>query len=659
MSLPPPQLLESQGYEPTKSLGTVVSNAVIELALILSSDLILRPYFRQSSQQPEFARRQSRLNLLVVQMLIFLVSICLLTFFHHFPYLVMVGSSIILFRIVQLKWFLGLEPHTVSMGPIVSRPITARQVATRQVNWNPTPEPTSLSTPQQCTDNYNSLPTQEHMGSYSASPLPQELIRHRVTSRHKDLPPLTAGLSGESTSSLHVSYSQSTMASAQPYFGNFANTGSHISLVKSGADAQTSVEQVSPANLNQSNQILSPSLNFENRVSYERHEIPSITPPGLVNSGNTCFVNSTLQCLNWTPSFVDMLSVLLNDVDHQQTLPLLTQLQEVFQLCSSLPDGKTRFKAIHTHALLSCASPLAPHLVAPANSSQHQQDAAEFLLWLLNYIHNVLHTHSKGNPVEVTESDIEAMQRERRTLQLKIRELGSSNLPALLEPMAALSEVDWKLNWHCGSSDLYDLFLGQILEARECRSCKKVTMSVEYFTLLPLPIPRTPTNQLASLHMCFQKFSMQEELVQENMISCSCKSGALAPASRLALLSVVPKSLIIQLTRFSYDSVCQEAVKNDTAISFPQRIDMYPHTMRAGLQQRSEQQAANYELHAFCVHSGAQSTSFGHYMAYCRAADGRWYQYNDQHVTHIRDIGVVLESEFVLRNAYLLFYHSL
>ena len=374
------------------------------------------------------------------------------------------------------------------------------------------------------------------------------------------------------------------------------------------------------------------------------------TPPGLINPGNSCFVNSILQCLTWTPGFFGLLSNLPSDHNNDESI-FLNNLKTIVGQSRSFPDGRT---SICTDKLLLSMSFLAQHLVASANNVQHQQDAAEFLLWLLNYLHCVNPILSRDSSCHIySEKRTRDLKMSKRIDEERINAIGSKDIQRLEAPMMDLSKVDWELHCQEHSSALNDLFMGQLLEALECQSCNKVTMSSEYFTLLPLPLSKNGS----SLTECISMFSKAEELLKDNMIRCTClQRGSLTNATRLALLSVVPKCLVIQLTRFSYDSSKHIAVKNSTTVRIIIELEIFPYTMKAKFNSK-HQQSMLYNLHAVCLHSGAQSTSCGHYVAYCRVRDDQWYHFNDDVVTPITDIKGELNSEFVLRNAYILLYH--
>ncbi len=634
-------------------------NIILDVVIFAVSELIVRNFFH--SAQYSGRRRNGQLSLLITQEVILLILTFFVLVLHHTPYILILLAIVVLLKALQLKFF--TKPELFVTSTAVSKRIKRG--------------PSGPGFQEQIPDTYSqpaqfsgSLPfAGGHRARASSNKSTDTGLRNRLINR------------GGNVRSPH----QSLLKTSSSYSSQCTATDSHVSLGQISSDSQVSLGEKrsmieprrpitnSPMHveepLNQSVSAIPVSAKGSIAPStynlYSLRETssrvaaaPSSTPPGIFNNGNTCFINSTFQCLTWTPNFIKLLPQTFDERSRESTF--LSKLNHVFLLCNSVPDSKSVFRPISTTDLLSSLSLLAPHLVSPANSIQYQQDTAEFLLWLLNHLHGALRTHSNGKSglvAVITESQLDEMEKIKNACMKRINEVGSANLEALKEPMIKLSGVDWDLHWQKYCSTLYELFLGQILEARECKNCKKVTMNIEYFTLLPLPIPFNCKNtQCITLKDCLNMFSEREELVQDNMISCSCIPGlSLAPATRLALLSIMPKCLIIQLTRFSYDSSLHTAVKNDSPISFPLKMDFFPHTMKAMLSE--ERQPKIYRLHAFCVHVGAQSTSFGHYMAVCQAADQQWYHFNDQQVTHIDDIDAALNSDFVLHNAYLLFYH--
>ena len=633
---------------------SLAMNIIIDISIFVASELFVRQLFNPTQYNGH--RRNGQLKLILVQALILVISISVVLVLHHTPYVLILAEIGMVLKFFQLM--ISAEEHLIYQ-PSVSKPLIYGSPGPRQQQYMRT-IPQSSSPP-----GYESPAGGRTINTHSSE---YGLLRKRYTNVEpppQSLLKSSSSFSTSSHSSSHVSFGQVSSDSKISLDG-YLKQPPMIEPRRPIANSQSLVEEprsissltsTSMVPVSTTGSVPPSSINLYSPREMKA-EKPSSTPPGLFNNGNTCFVNSIIQCLNWTPNFIELIPSSFDGRSEESIF--LGKLNSVFLSCNRLPDNKTVFEPIMITDLLSSISILAPYLVSPANSIQHQQDAAEFLLWLLNHFHCTLQTHSKGKSGLVTvftDNQLENMRTTKNACMKKINEVGSENLQALKSPMITLSEVDWDLRWQKQSSTLYEIFLGQILEARECKNCKKVTMNIEYFTLLPLPIPTESRDRRCTLLDCLTKFGEREDLVDDNMIICSCIPGqSLAPATRLALLSIVPKCLILQLTRFSYNSSLHTAVKNDSLISLPLQMDFFPFTMK-GLLSPEEKQPLVYELYAVCVHSGAQSTSFGHYMAFCKAKDQQWYHFNDQHVTLIDDIGVALNNEFVLRSAYLLFYH--
>lgn len=244
---------------------------------------------------------------------------------------------------------------------------------------------------------------------------------------------------------------------------------------------------------------------------------------------------------------------------------------------------------------------------------------------------------------------------------MELGKVKSVDVQSLHKPLGALAETDWQLRTEGGSSVVHSLFLGQLMEARECQRCKQPSFNTEYFTILHLPVPASNSASRVRLSDCLHIIGETESLDEGNMLCCSScgqleGGGAVTftPGLRLALLSRPPRCLVIQLMRYSYNSVQKSTSKNMADIAVPLSLDLYPFTMEAKLNPQTSGEVW-YRLHALCAHSGAQTTSHGHYVCYCQASNGQWYYYNDETVC-ATNMELELSSTFVSQNAYLLFY---
>lgn len=125
-------------------------------------------------------------------------------------------------------------------------------------------------------------------------------------------------------------------------------------------------------------------------------------PPGIKNSNTICFMNCVLQTLSRTPWLMAQIDstvseTVFSDLDSEK-FGCLKELLAVFlmllryetQEISYRPDHKS---AIDTTNLRKFFSKLNSITNPDSVSRQSQEDAGEFLTWLLEFLNEVLVTH--------------------------------------------------------------------------------------------------------------------------------------------------------------------------------------------------------------------------------------------------------------------------
>uniref|UniRef100_A0A8B9HAF6 Ubiquitin carboxyl-terminal hydrolase n=1 Tax=Astyanax mexicanus TaxID=7994 RepID=A0A8B9HAF6_ASTMX len=199
-------------------------------------------------------------------------------------------------------------------------------------------------------------------------------------------------------------------------------------------------------------------------------------------------------------------------------------------------------------------------------------------------------------------------------------------------------------------SVISDVFDGTIVSSVQCLTCDRVSVTLENFQDISLPIPGK--EDLAKLHSA----SHQTALVKAG--SCG---EAYAPQGWIAFVMEYIKSLspyrlatsftpvllfqilCIHLKRFRHELMF--STKISTHVSFPlDGLDLQPF-----LAKDSSAQITTYDLLSVICHHGTASS--GHYIAYCRNdLNQLWYEFDDQSVTEV--------SESCVQNAeaYVLFY---
>ncbi|XP_030626137.1 ubiquitin carboxyl-terminal hydrolase 21 [Chanos chanos] len=333
---------------------------------------------------------------------------------------------------------------------------------------------------------------------------------------------------------------------------------------------------------------------------------------GLRNIGNTCFLNSVVQCLSHTCSLRDycLTKVYLQDMCSSQEPKLMNAFTQVL---TELWDADSRDTPVNPGKFYSIFKEAVPYF-----SGYSQQDAQEFLRFLLDRLHTEINRRSSHRPSE-------KISQEPEYTRFRIEEEASAM---------------WKKHLERDDSKIVDLFSGQLRSSLHCSVCSHYSNTFDVFCDLSLPIPKvmSQSGSVVTLRECLDLFSQEEKLDEENSPLCERCNRRTESTKRLTIQRF-PKVLVIHLNRFTMSkySICKSTVY----VSFPlSKLNLGPYgPVDCG--------PVLYDLYAVCNHSG--SVNMGHYTAYCREEEG-WCCYNDSSVTPIS------ENQLQSNQAYVLFY---
>uniref|UniRef100_A0A8C7JZV0 Ubiquitin carboxyl-terminal hydrolase n=1 Tax=Oncorhynchus kisutch TaxID=8019 RepID=A0A8C7JZV0_ONCKI len=254
-----------------------------------------------------------------------------------------------------------------------------------------------------------------------------------------------------------------------------------------------------------------------------------------------------------------------------------------------------------------------------------------------------------------------------------------------MSSMSSFSSTKSQKKYRSVISDVFD---GTIVSSVQCLTCDRVSVTLENFQDLSLPIPGK--EDLAKLHSsshqtslikagscgeayaaqgwvafvmeyikrygqpgwwwgpvvtlqdCLAAFFTRDELKGDNMYSCE-KCKKLRNGVKFCKVQSVPEILCIHLKRFRHELMF--SAKIGTHVSFPlEGLELQPF-----LAKDSSAHTTSYDLLSIICHHGTASS--GHYIAYCRNdLNNLWYEFDDQSVTEV--------SESCVQNAeaYVLFY---
>ncbi|NXN44031.1 UBP2 hydrolase, partial [Rhinoptilus africanus] len=329
---------------------------------------------------------------------------------------------------------------------------------------------------------------------------------------------------------------------------------------------------------------------------------------GLRNLGNTCFMNSILQCLSNTKELRDycLQNQYLRDLNNNSRTrtALMTEFAKLIQLLwTSSPNDSVSPSEFKTQI----------QRYAPRFVGYNQQDAQEFLRFLLDGLHSEVN-------------------------RVLVRPRASTDTLDHL-PDDEKSRQMWRRYQEREDSRISDLFVGQLKSSLTCSECGYCSTAFDPFWDLSLPIPKKGYGEV-TLMDCLRLFTKEDVLDGDEKPTC-CRCKARTRCTKKFSIQKFPKILVLHLKRFSEARI--RTSKLTTFVNF-QLKDL---DLREFASQSCNH--AVYNLYAVSNHSG--TTMGGHYTAYCKSPiSSEWHSFNDSRVTPMSS------SHVRSSDAYLLFY---
>lgn len=319
---------------------------------------------------------------------------------------------------------------------------------------------------------------------------------------------------------------------------------------------------------------------------------------GLINMGNTCYVNTALQCLLHCQPISDYLK---HDSEKGGTI-----FKEFKALAIELLEHHAKVRPM---AFLQC---IHRHMSGAINILE-QNDIMEFISLFFD----------KFTKEEGTDA--------RHKINAIISNVKYENTP--YDRQKLKMDKDWAEKIGKEYSRLCQVIYGQSISQITCNTCEKIWHNYDIYQDISVAIKGE------TLEECLVKHFQDVTLTDWKCDKCGGGKGS----NRTTLLWRNPQVLIIALKRFDYVPQQNALVKNNTRISVNEILNI--DRFCVGKSNK------HYVLKSVAFHSG--SYHGGHYHALCKCQDNMWYLVDDETTFKV---GSTIPD---VSSGYVFFYESL
>ena len=341
--------------------------------------------------------------------------------------------------------------------------------------------------------------------------------------------------------------------------------------------------------------------------SNEIYENKGLT--GLTNMGNTCFINSCLQVLSHTyelNSFLN-LKTYKKKLQNKYESALLLEWDNLRELMWSENCIISPGKFIQTIQKLAQIKGM------DLFTGFSQNDLPEFLLFIIDCFHTSL----------------------AREVYMEIEGIPKNNLDEIAIKCFEMCKQMFNKEY----SEIWDMFYGiHVSQIISLETGEVLSFSPEPYFMINLSIPEN--NKSPTLMDCFDLY-VQGECLEGDDAWYNEKTGLKQSVKKNITYWSFPNILCIDIKRinsFNYNN------KNQILIEFPlTNLDLTKYCI--GYKKSNY----IYELYGICNHTG--NVMGGHYTAFVKNANGKWYHFNDTNVNEVINL-----NELCTPKAYCLFY---
>ncbi|XP_024151100.1 ubiquitin carboxyl-terminal hydrolase 10 isoform X5 [Oryzias melastigma] len=395
------------------------------------------------------------------------------------------------------------------------------------------------------------------------------------------------------------------------------------------------------------------------------HKPVSLQPRGLINKGNWCYINATLQALIACPPMYHLMKSIPLHNETQRTCtstPMIDNFVRLVNEFSNMPvPSKTKQQAAGEKVTkdIRPGVPFEPTYIyrlltlikSSLSEKGRQEDAEEYLGFTLNGLHEEMLALKKLISPQEEKAPTPNGPESQPGVEEDIPDKEEEESDDEWEQVGPRNKISITRQADFVRTPITDIFGGHIRSVVYQQNSKESATLQPFFTLqLDIQSEKIRTVQEA-LETLVARESVQGYTSKTKQEPDS--GQILIEISRRVTLEELPPVLVLHLKRFVFEKTggCQKLIKN---VDYPVDLEISKDLLSSGVRSKILKGQRTYRLFAVVYHHGNSATG-GHYTTdvFHIGLNG-WLRIDDQTVKIINQYQVVKQT--AERTAYLLYY---